>query len=156
MKSIGALLKDWNEACDRMKRLQKNVPRIAGAESVKVVKNNFKLQGYDTGHGINEWKQRDEKTNKAYDRRSGVKGSVYQSSNPLLLQTRNLFNSVKFRADDRKVFIGVNTATVPYAEPMNNERKYLPVNEPPTKPMVDAIDKKVKTEREKALANFKK
>ena len=148
------------------------MPRIMGSECVKVVKQNFRLQGYDSGQGVDTWKSRDPKTDAAYDKgktkgkdgklskyRSGknknYKGSVYQSSNPLLLQTRNLFNSVKSVIIGKTVNIGVDLGLIPYAQKMNEQRKFIPTDHA-NKKMMDAIAKKVNSERNKALKDFQK
>jgi len=51
-KSLSQLLADWRKAQIDMQKLQSDLPRITGNESVKVIKDNFKLQGYDYGIGV--------------------------------------------------------------------------------------------------------
>lgn len=61
------LLRDFRSAKDSMAQLQGKMTRIIGEEAVKVVKQNFDLQGYDTGQGIHAWPKRHDVTNQAYD-----------------------------------------------------------------------------------------
>jgi len=171
MKSITDLVNDFKAAKDAMKRVQENIPRIIGNEAVKVIKDNFRLQGYDTGTGVSPWKQRSQATITRYDKRSGVKGSVYQSSNQLLKQTGNLYGAIQYKVQGKAVFVGVDLGVVPYAQKMNDggpgkwgknatktpARKYMPAgNEPPNAKMLNAFIKKLNYERDKALANFKR
>ena len=162
-KSLSQLLTDWRQSRQAMETLNNNLPRIIGTSAVKVVKENFKLQGYDSGTGVNGWEARNPKTDKAYDKRHGVKGSVYQSSKPLLEQTRNLYNSVKYAVMNKLVNIGVDLGLIPYAKRMNEggggipPRKYIPgPGEPPNPKILKAIYKKVDFERDKAMNIFKK
>jgi hypothetical protein len=152
-----------------MQKLQGQLPRIIGNESVKVVKQNFVLQGYDSGTGVNSWAARSEATNKRYDKRYGVKGSVYQSGNPLLKQTLDLYNSVRYYLQSKSVTVGSDLTLVPYAKKMNeggtgkwgnNETKtparpFIPTDQPNAK-ILNRVQKKVASERDKALKDFKK
>lgn len=171
MKSIPDLISDFKAAKEAMKKLQEKVPRIIGNEAVKSIKANFRLQGYDSGTGVTNWKPRSIDTNKRYDKRYGVKGSVYQSSNPLLKQTGVLYNSVQYNVKGKLVFVGVDLGQVPYAQKMNDggpgkwgknstntpARQYMPKpNQGPNPKMLKAILKKIKSERDRALANFKR
>jgi hypothetical protein len=170
MKTLAQLLADMKAARAAMKALQDKLPRIIGNESVKVIKDNFRLQGYDSGTGVTPWKQRSQATNTRYDKRYGVKASVYQSSNQLLKQTGVLYNAIQYKVQGKLVFIGVDLGVVPYAQKMNDggpgkwgknatqtpARKYMPAkNEPPNAKMLKRIIKKVESERDKALSNFK-
>lgn len=171
-KPIANLLADWREARKRMEELSGKMPRIMGAESVKVVKDNFRLQGYDSGTGVRKWRKRSEATDKNYERRAGgVKGSVYQADNEILMQSRNLFNSQKYVAIGNKVEIGSDATLVPYAQKMNEggpghwgknptntpARQFIPkFNQGPNLKILKAIKEKLKFERDKALEKFKK
>lgn len=171
MKDLQHLLSDWRIARNNMQRLQDNLPRIIGNESVKVVKDNFKLQGYDSGTGVKSWPARSRTTNDRYDKRYGVKGSVYQSGNPLLTQTKDLYNAVRYYLQSKSVTVGVDLILVPYAEKMNDggtgtwgknttktpARKFIPgPNEQPNVKILKRVQKKVESERDKALKPFKK
>jgi len=171
MKSLSQLLTDWRNARTNMEKLQGNIPKIIGNESVKIVKDNFKLQAYDSGTGVTNWPARSPATNLRYDKRQGVKGAVYQSSNPLLTQTRNLYNAVKYSITGKSVTVGVDLTLIPYAEKMNkggagkwgnNEtktpaRKFIPgPDEQPNMKILKRVKKKVVSERNKALKEFKK
>lgn len=170
MRSLSQLLADWRAANSRLQNMQ--VPRIIGNVAVRVVKDNFRLQGYDSGTGVKKWPARKDSTNKRYDKRYGVKGSVYQSSNPVLSQTRNLKDSVKYKADERRVDVGVNPSLIPYAEIHNKggqgkawgkysfkmeQRKFIPADgEPPNPKILNAAQKKIVSERNKIMKEFKK
>jgi hypothetical protein len=171
MKSLRQLVNDWKIARGALDKLQKDLPRIIGNESARAVKENFKLQGYDSGTGVKSWPARSEATNKSYNRRSGVKGTVYNSASPILEQTKNLFNAVKYKASGNRVDIGVDTGLVPYAEKMNTggpgkwgknathtpARQFTPgPGDPPNAKMLKAIVKKVNSQRDKALKDFKR
>ena len=163
-KSLQQLMSDWREASDKLKKFQGDLPMIMGQESVKVIKDNFKQEGYDSGSGIVKWQQRSPKTNKAYDRRSGVKGTTYNSNSPLLRQTLTLYNSLMFRVTGKSVFVGTNTSLVPYA-PYNNEgtnkglpqRKFIPANGEPANPkIIKRIERKIASVRNEIMKNFKR
>jgi hypothetical protein len=173
MKSLRDLLNDWNGTTQAVNNLLRNdLPRIIGNESVRAVKNNFKVQGYDSGMGVELWDKRKASTDKAYDRgkttnkagklskyRSGknksYKGSVYQSSNPINLQTRNLFNGVKYQIVYPVVIVGVDTGLVPYAEYVNDVRQYIPKpDQEPNMKILLAIRNKYELERNKAMKGF--
>ena len=165
MRSLNQLLSDWRQSEAAMKKLQDNTPRIVGNESVKAIKENFKLSGYDTGSGVTGWKERKESTNKSYDSRHGVKGSVFNSENPLLIQTHNLYNSIRYQAGPTVVNIGVDLGLIPYAKAINEgddktgmpARKYIPANnEPPNPKILKRILKKITFERDRAMGLFKK
>ena len=169
MKSLGQLLYDFRAAKEEFTRLNYDIPKIIGTESVKVIKEGFKLQGWDPGTGLQGWEPRSEKTNAAYDRyrgkggKSKFKGSVYRSGNPLLLQTRNLYNSVKYGYAGNTVTIGVDACLIPYAKEMNEggrgipARKYMPKpGEAPTSKILKAIEKKVTARINTAFKNFHK
>lgn len=171
MKSLSQLINDMRSARAAMKKLEEDTPRIIGSAAVKVVKNNFKIQGYDSGAGVKTWPKRSPDTNKRYDKRKGVKGSVYQSSNPILKQTGVLYNSVDYKVKGKLIFVGVNEDVVPYAQKMNDggpgtwgknktntpARQYLPrPNEGPNLKMLRIIKNKINSERDRALAPFKK
>ena len=154
---MSQLIQDWRQAQKQMEKLVANQTRIIGNESVKVVKQNFIIQGYDTGTGVKAWDERKPSTNKAYDKRHGVKGSVYNSGNPLLLQTRNLYNAVKYKASNKLVQIGVDLGLIPYAEKMNETRQYIPTEtEGPNRKILGKVKDKIKREQDLAMQNFKK
>jgi hypothetical protein len=135
-KSLSQLLADWRKAKTAIEKLTNDMPRIIGNESVKVVKENFKLQGYDSGNGVTPWQPRKAVTDAAYDRGriryangkkskyrhgpGGYRGSVYNSENKLLLQARVLYNGIKYIVNSkRSVTIGVDDALIPYGRKMN-------------------------------------
>jgi hypothetical protein len=179
VKPLSQLLTDWRNSRIALQKLDNDIPRIIGNEAVRAIKSNFKIQGYDNGRGVRGWVHRAAKTDKSYDRgknqtssgpsryrtgkNSTYKGSVFSSSNPLEVQTHNLLNSVKYKAFGRRVFIGVDTGLVPYAKIQNEggrgipARQYMPKpSDPPNPKMLKQIDRKIVSQREKALALFKR
>lgn len=109
-KNLRDALEDLRQARIDMEALEKAAPRMAGVEAVKWIQGNFAKQGYKG----KRWKKRKDSTNKRYDSRSGVKGSVFNSANPILNQTGNLKDSIRAKAEGHKVYIGFNTDKVPY------------------------------------------
>jgi phage gpG-like protein len=117
MKSLSELSRNWRQAKDAYKQLQVNSPRIAGDIAVKVFQLNIREKhGFDTGNGIETWEKRKPQTDAAYDRsRQGkgknrnYKGSRYNSGNPLLFQTHELFNSITHAEEGNTTYVGVNT-----------------------------------------------
>ena len=163
-KSLQQLMSDWKIASNKMQKFQQDLPMVMGQESVNIIKDNFRQQGYDSGSGIEKWQQRSAKTNKRYDSRSGVKGTTFNSNAPLLRQTLTLYNSLMFRVTGKRVFIGTNTRLVPYA-PANNEgtqkgipkRKFIPANgELPNQKIIQKISKKIISVRNEIMKDFKK
>lgn len=116
MASLKQLLRDLANVNKGLKDLEEKAPRIAGVEAVKWIHKNFEQQAYKG----KKWKPRSPKTNKSYDKRSGVKGSVFNSANPILRQTGNLFDSIRYRVVNRFTFVGFNTNRIPYGE-IHNE-----------------------------------
>jgi hypothetical protein len=169
MRSLTELLIDFRRSREAMEQLVKNTPRIIGVEAVRVVKQNFLIEGYDSGTGVTKWPPRADATNKAYmagrgkGKQGRYKGSVFSASKPLLRQTLNLYNSIQYRAYGTRVFIGTNLSLVPYAQAHNQGLNHQPVrqympwpNQPPNKKILLAIGKKVNLERDKALRIFKR
>jgi phage gpG-like protein len=170
-KSVLALIQDFAAAKRAIKQLQDDIPRIIGTASVRAIKENFRMQGYDSGTGVTPWKPRTPGTDKRYDSRKSVKGSVYQSSNPILKQTGTLYNSIKYKVQGKLVYVGVDEALVPYAKKMNDggpgkwgknatdtpARKFMPADgEPPNQKILKAALKKISSQRDKAMKMFKK
>lgn len=180
MNSLEQLLSDFRQARRDHDQMMKNAPRIIGVESVRIVKANFLIQGYDSGHGVEPWQARKAATNKAYDKgrtinaktgklskyRTGknanFKGSVFSSSKPLLRQTLNLYNSIQYTISGGYVFIGVNLSLVPYAKAhnlgLNHEpkRQFMPdTNQGINKKMIDAVNRKLKFETDNIMKRFK-
>lgn len=170
MKSIADLISDFKASRKALKQLQDDTPRIIGTSAVRVIKQNFSLQGYDSGIGVTSWKPRSPATNLRYDKRQGVKGSTYQSSNALLKQTGNLYNAIQYKVSGKLVFVGVDLGAVPYAKKMNDggpgkwgknvtntpARKYMPgKNEGANAKMLKDALKKIQSQRDRALNPFK-
>ena len=177
MRSLFNLYNDWRAKSRALAAFDKDLPRLIGIECVKVVKQNFQKQGYDSGAGIAPWKARSPKTNKTYDRNridsrgrrgntgrnSTYRGSVYSSAKPLLMQTRNLYNSVSYTVVSKRVTIGVNASVIPYAKRMNEggggvpARKFMPTDsDKPNLLMLSRVKRKIEFEREKILKQFRR
>lgn len=170
MQPLRALLADWRGARRDMEQVMKNMPRTIGIESVRIVKQNFNLHGYDSGNGFDKWEDRKAATNKAYSASRGkgkqgnYKGSVFSPNKPLLKQTLRLYNSIQYKTRGMSsVEIGVDPNLVPYARAHNEglhhepKRQYMPTpSQPPNAKMRKQYEVKFTQAREKALARFKK
>ena len=121
MKPLSALAGDFERRSVEVKQLMQNMPRIAGVECVKVIKANFRQEGYT---GPKQWKPRSKVTEKIYSYnrtkeyrtpkrgekskyRNPLKGSVYNIKAKILQQTGNLRDSVRSVPSGRGVLIGV-------------------------------------------------
>ena len=156
MKPLKNLVSDFKNAIDAYNKLDRDIPRLMGNIAVKQTKENINNQIDIEGISFIE---REEKTNIAYDKRYGVKGSVYNSSNLILKQNRNLYNAIKYIIEgSKKVLIGLNLTTVPYAQAHNEglgyqkKRQYLGWNEK----LKLAIEKEIKKRRNNIFKKFKK
>jgi phage gpG-like protein len=125
MRPMSELVKDFHAARKTFEKLSSETPRIMGNIGIKVMKENFTKQGFDAGGFTEQWKERSPVTNKIYDEgrgkggKSNYKGSVYNSKNPILIQTGNLKSGLSYRTGIKSVNIGVNLNLVPYAKLMN-------------------------------------
>lgn len=128
-KGINDAIADLQLARMQLEALDKAAPRIVGVEAVKWIQGNFAKQGYKG----RRWKKRSPATNKRYDSRSGVKGSVFSSGAPVLDQTGNLKDGVRARVEGRRVHLGFNTDKIPYGV-IHNEGGVI--NIPPKKKTV--------------------
>lgn len=166
MRNLSQLYADWRAATARYRQLEADTPRLIGAISVKVTRENFDAQGYVENVGaVQRWKKRSPVTDKIYDSRKGVKGSVYSSKNPILLQTGNLKNAIMYQATAKKVEVGVNLALVPYAKLMNEggfavfgtrvvkipKRAYIGISQK----LKNNIAKEIEDRRDKIFKEFK-
>lgn len=182
MKPLRNLRQDFKLSMEQVKQANAMLPQIIGVECVKVIKSNFQKQGYTSA---GQWPKRKESTNKLYDYnrnasyrtpklgkvskyKNPYKGSVVRSGNPILLQTRNLRDSVSYSISGSIVTIGVFRRTIVingethdtmnYAKVHNEglsfmawgkhaakmpKRQFMPrPSDPPTQAMRDAIKKK--------------
>lgn len=171
-KPLSQLLADWRLTKDNMEKIARNLPRIIGTEAVRVIKDNFRLGGYDDGNSVQKWEPRNDRTNNRYDKRYGVKGSVANSDNKVLEQSGDLRDSVGYQAEGKLVKIGVDLLLIPYAEIHNAgligkawgkyafkmpKRKYMPEeSEGPNKKIMAAIEKKLNFEIMRAMRLFKR
>lgn len=155
MKSMSELARDMMKATEELAKLDKNLPRILGKTAVDITRQNFKSQGFEGA----TWPQRDDKTNKAYDKRGNYKGSVYNSSSPILVQSGNLRDSIRYVVSGNKVSIGTfDSRIIPYAQAHNEglghqkKRQFIGY----TLKMDILLRDKIEKEHEKALKKFKK
>lgn len=166
MRPLSELTREFRNAKNLFEKLSNDTPRIMGKIGVDVVRENFTAQGFVESVGpAQKWKDRSPATNKMYDSRKGTKGSVYNSSNPILVQTGNLKDGVTYQASQRQVKIGVNLNTVPYAKIMNEggqtkffkhtvtmpARKYLGMSQKLTL----RIDVELMKKRQQVFSKFK-
>jgi len=169
MKSLAQLKNDLRQAQSAIQKLEADATRVFGIIAVKNIKNNFLLQGYNSGVGFTSWVPRKAATNKAYSRNRGpgkisnYKGSVYNAANPLLQQTRNLYNSIKAKVlSGNIVFIGINLDLVPYGQAHNEglnhepQRQFMPTESEGANPaMIKEFSGKISQYTEKIMFNFK-
>jgi len=172
-KSLKQLTEDFRQAKANMERdVIGKLPRIIGTTAVLVVKDNFRLEGYDDGFSLTKWEKRKEATNKRYTSRRGVKGTVYNAANKILQQAGNLLAAVNYQEVGSGVKVGVDLGAVPYGKIHNEglkgrawgkhvftmaKRQYMPLDsEGPNKKMNDAFFKKIGIEINKAMKIFKK
>jgi phage gpG-like protein len=192
MKSLSNLAGDMKLKADAIKKLETQFPIIIGVECVKEIKGSFAKQGYNSP---GEWPKRSQVTNLLYEYnrtndyrtpklgkiskyKNPYKGSVVHSSNPILLQTRNLRDSVSYNASGKGVLIGVFHRMSPtghdslgYAK-IHNEggtfmmfgkhsahmprRQFMPKpSQGPTRQMWDMIDNKYSLELKKIMGSWK-
>lgn len=115
MKSLQQLVRDFGAARRAYHTLAEQETRIVKDIAIKETQRNFHMQGY-VGDGFHPWAARKASTNKSYDAKGkNLKGSVYNSSRPLLKQTGNLFNAIGNDSYDTKnmVYVGVNLNQFP-------------------------------------------
>lgn len=171
-KSLSQLVRDWRKSADQVQRVRQLLPRIIGNECLQVVRDNFRLQAYDTGQGRTKWEKRKDSTNKRYDSRKGVKGATFNSGNKILRQTGNLYDAITYRVTGQSVRIGVDDNIIKYAKIHNEggqgnafgkhkftmpKRQFMPTDaEGPNKKMLGRITSKIAFEIDKALKPFKK
>jgi|GEM_PF-1561141 hypothetical protein len=121
MRNLTDLIADIRKRSSDIQKLEKNMAKIIGVESVKIIRNNFQIQGYETG---GTWAKRKQVTNTAYDYnrtaayrtpklgkrsryKNPYKGSVVSSKNPVLVQTGNLRDSITYQINGKIISIGV-------------------------------------------------
>lgn len=176
MESLEKLLADFKQARADHAKMMESAPRIIGVESVRIIHQNFALQGYDSGNGVEKWQPRKVSTNMAYGgtfthgvsrvtstkRAKQYKGSVFNAANPILIQTRNLYNSIQYKIAGGYVFVGVNLSIVPYAKAHNlglhhePKRKFMPDTSEGINPkMIKAVQRKLKFETDGIMKRFK-
>ena len=187
MKSLNDLIGDIDKKQRAIAQLEKSFPPAIGVICVKEIKNNFKIM-----QGV--WKKRSPVTDTLYEynRTSAYrtpklgkkskhvnpyKGSVVHASNPVLLQTRNLRESITYQAIGNGVLIGVFHRMSPtghdslsYAQLLNEggkmkvfnhqgtmpARPFMPrPNQGPTPEMWRNINQKYKIELGKVMGNWK-
>lgn len=163
-KSMQDAVNDFRAVSAKIARLESRVPAIIGNVALDIIEKNFDNESYDNGSGKVAWEPRKESTNEGYDRRYGVKGSVYSSSAPIQNQTSNLKDSIRKKVAARSVFIGFDTKKVPYGEALNEgdpaknlpQRQFMPIEgEPENLAIMKRAYQKVRFEHEKILRPYK-
>jgi phage gpG-like protein len=125
MKNLSDLKKDFNQIVKNYNSDAGKLPRIVGDIAVKTIRENFLYQRFDEPGGT-KWKDRTPGTDKSYTQgrgkggKSKYKRSVFNASNPILIQTGNLRSGIKYIVQGNKIDIGVNLNIVPYAK-IHNE-----------------------------------
>jgi len=134
MKPLSQLLADFRKDNAAVKEVIAKLPRIIGNASLKAIDTNFKMQGYFDGKRTSPWKERKPSTNKSYDARGkAYKGRVFNSANPILIQTNKLRDSIKYQARAKSVFVYTSLKIVPYAQAHNEgngkmpQRQFMPL-----------------------------
>lgn len=176
MLSLEQLLSDFKQARVDHERMMRDAPRIIGVECVRVIHDNFRIQGYDNGNGVEKWQPRKYATNKVYGgsfthglsriqggkRGKNYRGSVYSASKPLEMQTLNMYNSIQYKIAGGYIFIGGNLTLVPYLQAQNEGLNHQPVRQFMPKPnqgvnvkMIKTINGKLKIGTGNALRKFK-
>jgi phage gpG-like protein len=198
MRTLLDLISDIRKKHAALKQLEKDLPRIIGVESVRILKENFKKQGYDSGNGFTAWPKRKDITNTAYEYnrtasyrtpklgkkskyKNPYKGSVVNSTRPILTQTGNLRDALSYQINGKTVFIGVyprvsmvggkTRDALAYAK-IHNEggsskwghastkiprRQFMPrPGDPPNPKILKAVEKKYRTELHKFMEDWKK
>lgn len=164
MKNMQDAVNDFRQVSAQIAKLESRVPAIIGNIALDTIEKNFDNESYDTGNGKIKWEPRKESTNKAYDKRYGVKGSVYSSSAPILNQTGDLKDAIRKRVAARSVFIGFDTKKIPYGEVHNEgdpaknipQRQFMPrEGEPENTAIMKRVYQKVRFEHEKILRPYK-
>lgn len=92
---------------DRVAKLYKSMPRIAGVQATRYLKDGFKRQGWVENGRVSRWKPR-------------LPGSP-RNSRRILSDTGNLKDSIRILSlGVDEVRIGINPSEVPYAEIHNS------------------------------------
>jgi hypothetical protein len=172
MPTLSDLENDLSTMEKEMQGLVRRFTTIAGQQAASIVKLNFVLQGYDDGVSFKAWAERSEATNRMYDKGYGAnKGGnlyVYSSSNPILVQSKNLRNAISYRAHKYDVDVGVYDSmigthnAVDYGQENNEgsdvvpQRQFMPTPmEGPNEKIMANIEGRWKSEEAKIMNKFK-
>ena len=145
MKDLISLITDLRAKQAAMKKLEADMPRIIGVETVRIIKENFKKQGYDSGQGFTAWKKRDKASDTAYEYnrnanyrtpilgkrskyKNPYKGSVVSARRPLLTQTGNLRDATSFQVNGKTVTIGIYPKLVTIGGKTRDALKYAKIH----------------------------
>ena len=156
MKTLKDLENDFKTLQDNYKKLDEQIPRIAGITAVKYFR-----AGIDAGNDINgsQFASRKPKTNEAYDRRGkSYKGGKFNSGNPVLKQTGNLYDGIKFTTSGNTVTVGLDTKKVKYAQAHNEGLGHEPKRQfiGFTEALAKVIESEIKRKRKKIFDKFQK
>jgi hypothetical protein len=126
MRPFSELVQGFSKKAKAIKQLETEFPKAIGVETVKLLKNNFKIQGYfvpgswvrrskatDTVYEYNRTAEyRTPKLHKVSKHKNPYKGSVVHANRPIMVQTGNLRDSLSYNAEGKSVTIGVFRRTV--------------------------------------------
>lgn len=97
----------FGQKLDRVAKLYKSMPRIAGVQATQFLKDGFQRQGWVEGGRLSRWKAR-------------VAGTP-RNSRRILSDTGNLKDSIRIQSlGVDEVRVGINPSEVPYAEIHNS------------------------------------
>jgi phage gpG-like protein len=141
MRPFHELVINFGKKAKAIKQLETEFPKVIGVETVRMLKNNFKIQGYFTP---GTWKERSLATDIAYEYnrtaayrtpklgkvsryKNPYKGSVVHASRPILVQTGNLRDSLTYNVEGKSVTIGVFNRMVNIGGKTHNALSYAKI-----------------------------
>ena len=181
MADLNDLESDLSKMESEMKTFVSGFNKTMGRLAVANIKSSFAMSAYNSGNSSKPWAERSENTNYAYDYHQGRKVNTslgnskkgfYSSTNPLLLQSHNLIDSIGFRVFKNYIDVGIYPHIVMInGEPHNSEvygqennegaknlpqRQFMPLpNEGPNEAMVDSFIGAWKDGERKIMSKFR-
>ena len=115
MADLNDLENDLDKMESEMKHFALNFPKTMGKLAVGNIRSSFAMSAYNSGGSSKPWQERSERTNYGYDAhlyggtklKTNKQGGNYSSANPLLVQSKNLINSVDYKAGSDSIDVGV-------------------------------------------------
>jgi hypothetical protein len=183
MADLNDLENDLSKMESEMKRFVAGFKKTIGHLAIANISSSFVMGAYNSGNSSTPWAERSENTNYAYDYHQGRKVNTslgnskkgfYSSTNPLLLQSHNLIDSIGFRVFKNYIEVGIYPHIVIInGEPhdsevygkQNNEgntqtnlpqRQFMPKpDEGPNMAMVNSIEGAWKSGESKIMSKFR-